>query len=107
VTPAQHRVYEAIKKLIGRDGYSPSFAEIGKEAGLTSLATVHKHVYALTRDGYITQQYNSSRSIALTPDKMLYGFHSCEQGHELIFYQSESCPLCHVIVERARQVNLG
>jgi len=46
-------------------GYSPSFEEIGEGLGLSSLATVHKHVSNLEEKGLLKRDYNRSRSIDL------------------------------------------
>ncbi|HET9365931.1 MAG TPA: repressor LexA, partial [Candidatus Angelobacter sp.] len=44
ITKRQRQVYDFIHDFIQRNGYSPSFEEIGDGLGLSSLATVHKHV---------------------------------------------------------------
>ena len=45
------------------NGYSPSFEEIGEGLGLSSLATVHKHISNLEEKGLLRRDYNRSRSI--------------------------------------------
>ena len=47
------------------EGYCPSFEEIGKNLGLSSVATVHKHLCALEEKGYIRRGRNRSRSIEI------------------------------------------
>ena len=49
--------------FINKNGYSPSFEEIGHALKLTSLATVHKHLSTLEKKGFIRRGYNQSRSI--------------------------------------------
>jgi repressor LexA len=49
--------------FINKQGYSPSFEEIGEGLGLSSLATVHKHMQTLEKKGFIRRGYNQSRSV--------------------------------------------
>jgi len=104
MTPAQKRVFESIRNLL-KKGVSPSFEEIGKSCGLRGLATVSKHVHALERDGYITRE-RQNRSIALCVDQVLAGYRCCNRGHEKIYFESLDCPLCNLILERAREVTV-
>src|SRR6202007_565328 len=55
--------------FVTEKGYSPSFEEIGDGLGLSSLATVHKHISNLEKKGLLTRDYNKSRSIDLLPPK--------------------------------------
>lgn len=63
LTRRQKQVLDFLARFINRHGYSPSFEEIGESLGLSSIATVHKHVENLERKGFIRRGYNQSRSI--------------------------------------------
>jgi repressor LexA len=63
LTRRQKDVLDFLVGFINRKGYSPSFVEIGKSLGLTSLATVHKHIGTLEKKGFIRRSYNRSRSV--------------------------------------------
>lgn len=63
LTRRQKHVLDFLVEFISRNGYSPSFEEIGDSLGLSSVATVHKHVENLERKGFIRRGYNQSRSI--------------------------------------------
>jgi repressor LexA len=69
ITRRQRQVYDFISEFVQRNGYSPSFEEIGKGLDLSSLATVHKHISNLEKKGLLTRDYNRSRSIDLLPPK--------------------------------------
>src|SRR5436853_2738453 len=69
ITRRQRQVYDLISRFVAEKGYSPSFEEIGKGLGLSSLATVHKHISNLEKKGLLTRDYNRSRSIDLLPPK--------------------------------------
>lgn len=69
LTRRQRQVYDFIGDFVARNGYSPSFEEIGEALGLSSLATVHKHVSNLEQKGMLKRDYNRSRSIDLLPMK--------------------------------------
>jgi repressor LexA len=63
LTRRQKEVLDVLIDFINRKGYSPSFEEIGESLGLSSLATVHKHIENLHKKGFIRRGINQSRSI--------------------------------------------
>jgi len=63
ITRRQREVYDFLQQFIEEHGYSPSFEEIGAGLGLSSLATVHKHISNLQEKGLLKRDYNRSRSI--------------------------------------------
>jgi repressor LexA len=52
-----------IAAFLRENGYSPSFQEIADGVGLSSIATVHKHIATLERKGYLRRGRNQSRSL--------------------------------------------
>jgi repressor LexA len=69
ITRRQRQVYDFISDFVQEKGYSPSFEEIGEGLGLSSLATVHKHISNLEGKGLLKRDYNRSRSIDILPIK--------------------------------------
>jgi repressor LexA len=69
ITKRQRQVYDFISDFVQKNGFSPSFEEIGHGLKLSSLATVHKHVSNLEKKQLLTRNYNRSRSIDLLPPK--------------------------------------
>ena len=69
ITLRQRQVYDFIAEFVQKNQYSPSFEEIGEGLGLSSLATVHKHITNLEKKGLLSRDYNRSRSIDLLPPK--------------------------------------
>ena len=69
LTRRQRQVYDFIAGFVQSHGYSPSFEEIGGGLGLSSLATVHKHISNLEKKGLLRRDYNRSRSIDLLPPR--------------------------------------
>ena len=69
ITRRQRELYDFLSRFVSEKGYSPSFEEIKDAMGLTSLATVHKHVTNLEKKGLLTRDYNRSRSIDLLPPR--------------------------------------
>ncbi len=65
LTRRQRQVYDFLAQFVEEHGYSPSFEEIGIGLGLSSLATVHKHISNLETKGLLKRDYNRSRSIDL------------------------------------------
>src|SRR5262249_27588261 len=69
LTKRQREVYDFISGFVQKKGYSPSFEEIGDGMGLSSLATVHKHLTNLEKKGLLKRDYNRSRSIDVVPER--------------------------------------
>lgn len=67
LTRRQKEVLDFITRFIDEKGYSPSLQEIGGHLGLSSVATVHKHVDNLRRKGLVRKVWNANRSLDLTP----------------------------------------
>jgi len=65
LTRRQKQVYDFISNFVDRNGYSPSYEEIAEGLGLSSLATVHKHISNLEDKQLLRRDYNRSRSIDL------------------------------------------
>ena len=69
ITRRQHDLYDFLSRFITEHGYSPSYEEIKDGMGLSSLATVHKHISNLEKKELLKRGYNRSRSIDLLPPK--------------------------------------
>jgi repressor LexA len=67
LTRRQRQIYDFIAEFVHSHGYSPSFEEIGAGLGLSSLATVHKHINNLQAKKLLRRDYNRSRSIDVLP----------------------------------------
>ena len=67
LTKRQRQIYDFIAEFVQSNGYSPSFEEIGAALGLSSLATVHKHINNLEAKKLLRRDYNRSRSIDVLP----------------------------------------
>src|SRR5208283_95792 len=65
LTRRQKEVYDFISEFVDKNGYSPSYEEIAEGLGLSSLATVHKHISNLEEKQLLRRDYNRSRSIDL------------------------------------------
>lgn len=63
LTPKQFRVLQFIKQFIAKNGYSPSYEEIGVGVCVSSNATVANHVRNLVKRGHLLQQPNQRRSL--------------------------------------------
>lgn len=69
LTRRQRQVYDFIAKFIQAHGRSPSFKEIGAGLGLSSSATVHKHMMNLETKGLLKRGFNRRRSIDMLPPR--------------------------------------
>lgn len=65
MTFSQQMVYESIKQYIRNNCESPTIREICELAGLSSPATVHKHLKNLKDKGYIDYRPKTGRSIRI------------------------------------------
>ena len=68
LTRRQREIYDFVRDFVGAQGYSPSLEEIGAHFGLSSVATVHKHVQHLVEKGYLRKAWNRSRSVEPVED---------------------------------------
>ena len=63
LTRRQREIFEYVRDFVAQRGYSPSLEEIGEHFGLSSVATVHKHVQHLVEKGHLRKSWNRSRSL--------------------------------------------
>lgn len=68
LTRRQKQILDFIREFIEANGYSPSLEEIGTNFGLSSVATVHKHVTNLVRKGLLRRSWNQNRSIEVVAE---------------------------------------
>lgn len=67
LAPRQRDIFLIIRDYIETVGWAPSVRDICDESGLSSTSTVHHHIQAIARKGYlIVGQHNESRAMALT-----------------------------------------
>ena len=53
LTKRQKELVDYLDSYISKAGYAPTLEEIGQHFGLSSLATIHKHLTNLERKGMI------------------------------------------------------
>ena len=66
LSPRQQEILQFIAAYQAENGYSPSLREIGDAFQLASVATVHQHIAALEKKGYLNKDWNKGRSIELS-----------------------------------------
>jgi repressor LexA len=67
LTRRQKEILDFLDRHITRKGYAPTIEEIGEHFGLSSLATVHKHLSNLQSKGLVKRDWNRSRALELVP----------------------------------------
>ena len=70
LTKRQRQILDYLQDFIEQHGYAPSLEEVSRRFGLSSLATVHKHLTNLQEKGFIRRAWNRSRSVELVPTRM-------------------------------------
>src|SRR5690349_16548020 len=65
LTKRQKQLVDYLEHYIGEHGYAPTLAEVGQYFGLSSLATVHKHLRNLEVKGFIKRTHNHSRALEI------------------------------------------
>ena len=70
LTKRQREILDYLNDFIQQHGYAPSLEEIGRRFGLSSLATVHKHLTNLQEKGFIKRAWNRSRSVELVSSRV-------------------------------------
>lgn len=65
LTKRQKQLLDFLEQYIAEQGYAPTLQEIGAYFGLSSLATVHKHLKNLEDKGYLRRRWNHSRALEI------------------------------------------
>lgn len=74
LTRRQSEILAFIRQYSGDQGYAPTLQEIGNRFGLSSVATVHKHVAQLVAKGYLKRgRRNASRDLEVVGDSPTAG----------------------------------
>src|ERR671919_928793 len=68
LTDRQRQTLNFIAETVAERGYPPSVREIGEALGLASSSTVHSHIQALQRKGFIRVDPTKPRAIELLYD---------------------------------------
>ena len=63
LTRRQREVLDFVRSFVADQHYSPSLEEIAQHFGLSSVATVHKHIQHLVDKGYLRKAWNRARSV--------------------------------------------
>jgi repressor LexA len=66
-TRRQKEILEHIRSFMAARGRTPSLSEIGSRCGLSSVATVHKHLVLLEERGLLRRRRGRRRAIELLP----------------------------------------
>jgi len=69
LTPKQKQIYDFIKTYSDKKGFSPTHEEIAKKFKL-AVSTIHEHLSALEKKGYIKKEPGQARTIeVISPNK--------------------------------------
>lgn len=63
ISPRQQEILDLILRTVAARGYPPSVREIGDAVGLSSPSTVHSHLSALVKAGYLRRDPTKPRAI--------------------------------------------
>lgn len=69
LTRRQQEILTFIQRHNDAHGYPPSVREIGQALGLTSSSTVHSHLSALGRKGYLRRDPSKPRALEILKDE--------------------------------------
>jgi repressor LexA len=61
----QRATLEYVRDYARENGYPPTLRETAHYLGLSSVSTVHKHIHALQKKGYISVVPGSPRAIRI------------------------------------------
>src|ERR1700739_132515 len=69
LTKRQKQLVDFLENYITEHGYAPTLSGVGQYFGLSSLATVHKHLHNLEQKGFIKRVHNHSRALEITVER--------------------------------------
>jgi len=90
ITPKQKGILDFIISFSENRGYAPSLEEIASRFRLKAISTVHQHIKALQKKGYLKKEENQPRGVSLfektleTTEIPLLGFIAAGQPIEPI-----------------------
>jgi repressor LexA len=67
LTRRQKQILDYVRRYLERHGFAPTIEEIGDHFGLSSVATVHKHLTSLQAKGLLRREANRSRALEIVP----------------------------------------
>jgi repressor LexA len=70
LTDRQQEILNYIQEYISLKGYPPSFREIGKQFNIVSTFGVKRHIDALVKKGFLTNESKTSRTLSLLSDSL-------------------------------------
>lgn len=68
LTERQQEILGFIQEYTGLKGFPPTFREIGKQFNITSTFGVKRHIDALVKKGYISNESKTSRTLSILTD---------------------------------------
>lgn len=68
LTDRQKQILDYIRIAIRDNGFPPSVREIGEATGLKSSSSVHSHLTALERKGYLKRSASSARALTVNEE---------------------------------------
>lgn len=83
MTRRQAETFVFVKTYIDSHGYPPTYVEIAKGIGVSSLSVVHKHLHCLKAEGIITLVANTQQSIKIVSHPADSGRFELEGPHHL------------------------
>ena len=63
-----NEVYAFITEYVARNGYSPTFREVGDAIGIRSSSTISRYIHRLVDEGRISTDESKPRTIAAADD---------------------------------------
>jgi len=77
-TQRQREILDYILRFIERHGYEPSYAQIARHFGISSKATIAKHIAALEKRGLVERRHTNGSFGLNVQVEELYGEQICE-----------------------------
>src|SRR6266508_4949487 len=68
-TQRQKEVLDYITRFLAKHGHEPSYAHIARHFGISSKATIAKHIAALEKRGLIKREHGSGFTIGVNMDE--------------------------------------
>ncbi|MBI5123621.1 transcriptional repressor LexA [Candidatus Roizmanbacteria bacterium] len=69
LTPKQKKILDFILNFTEKKDFAPSLAEIANHIGLKAVSTVHQHIKALEKKGYLKKENNQPRGVLPIQDQ--------------------------------------
>jgi repressor LexA len=83
LTDRQQTIFDFIQQFAEANGYPPTYREIGKHFNISSTFGVKRHIDALVKKGYLSNESNTNRTLSIIDEGLNKSGHTLDNMLEI------------------------